>query len=130
MSCDKRKRIDYPLRELVIKASVMLVTLSIGLWCGWQDSYSSFYIATLVQAVNNLYDSSGFLEGYTKTITIFQLIAFVGALVAAILSIIHFTDGGNIVDTQQCVIGITLALSIPILHFVIEIYSMIRQNRY
>lgn len=130
MSIKKRKNIVWSLQELVIKIAVMAVTICIGLWCGWTDSYSAFYIAVLVQSINNLYDSSAFLGGYTKFITIFQLLAFMGALGAAILSIIHFTSHGSIVDTPSFVIGITIALSIPVIHFGIEIYSMIRQNRY
>jgi hypothetical protein len=120
----------WSLREAIFKIAVMTVTVSIGLWCGWTDSYSSFYIAVLVQSINNLYDSSAFFAGYTRFITTFQLIAFVGALISAILSIIHFTKYGSIVDNLECVIGIVIALSIPIVHFGIEVYSMIRQDRY
>lgn len=130
MSTKKRKNIVWSLREFVIKIAVMSITLSIGLWCGWTDSYSAFYIAVLVQAINNLYDASAFLSGYTKFVTIFQLLAFVGALGSAILSIVHFTSRGSVVDTLEFVIGITIALSIPIVHFGIEVYSMLRQNRY
>jgi hypothetical protein len=130
MSTKKRKNMTWSLREAVFKIAIMTVTVSIGLWCGWSDSYSSFYIAVLVQSINNLYDSSAFFAGYTKFITTFQLIAFVGALISAILSIIHFTKYGSIVDNLECVIGIAIALSIPIVHFGIEVYSMIRQDRY
>lgn len=130
MSSNTRKNIEWSLREVALKIAVMTVTIGIGLWCGWADSYSSFYIAVLVQSVNNLYDSSAFLGGYNKVITIFQLLAFGGALVSFILAIVHFTSKGSIVDTQKFVIGIVIALSIPIIHFGIEIYGMIRQNRY
>lgn len=130
MSSKKRKNIGWTLRELMIKIAVMLVTIGVGLWCGWIDSYSAFYIAVLVQAVNNLYDSSAFLGGYTKFITVFQMLAFLGALGSAILAIVHFTNGGNIVDSRNFVIVIIIALSIPILHFGIEVYSMLRNNQY
>lgn len=130
MSTKKRKNIVWSLREFAIKIAVMSVTISIGLWCGWTDSYSAFYIAVLVQSINNLYDSSAFLEGYSKFVTIFQLLAFIGALGSAILSIIHFTSQGSVVDTPKFVIGIAIALSVPMVHFGIEVYSMIRQNRF
>lgn len=130
MSTKKRKNIVWSLREFAIKIAVMSVTISIGLWCGWTDSYSAFYIAVLVQSINNLYDSSAFLEGYSKFVTIFQLLAFIGALGSAILSIIHFTSHGSVVDTPKFVIGIAIALSVPMVHFGIEVYSMIRQNRF
>ncbi len=130
MSTKKRKNIVWSLREFVIKIAVMAVTISIGLWCGWTDSYSAFYIAVLVQAINNLYDSSAFLGGYTKFVTVFQLLAFLGALASAILSIVHFTSKGNVVDTPGFVITIIAALSIPVVHFGIEVYSLIRQDRY
>ncbi len=130
MSTKKRKNIIWSLREFMIKIAVMAVTISIGLWCGWTDSYSSFYIAVLVQSINNLHDSSVFLGGYTKFVTIFQLLAFIGALGSAILAIVHFTSQGSVVDTPKFVIGITIALSVPLVHFGIEVFSMIRQNRY
>lgn len=126
----KRKNIGWTLQELMLKIAVMTITISIGLWCGWIDSYGAFYIAVLVQSVNNLYDSSAFFKGYTKFITIFQVLAFIGALGSLILSIVHFTNKGSVVDTQEFVIGIVAALSIPVIHFGIEVYSMIRQNRY
>ena len=126
----KRRNIGWTLRELMIKIAVMLVTIGIGLWCGWIDSYGSFYVAVLVQAVNNIYDSSGFLEGYTRFITIFQVISFLGAVLSAILAIVHFTTGGSIVDSIIFVIGIVLMLSVPLLHFGIEAYCMIRENQY
>lgn len=130
MLTKKRKNIGWSLRELVIKIAVMAVTICIGLWCGWTDSYGAFYIAVLVQAINNLYDASAFFGGYTKFITIFQLIAFFGALGSAILSIVHFTSQGNIVDKPQFVLAIVIALTIPLVHFGLEVYSMLRQDRY
>lgn len=114
----------------MFKIAVMVLTISIGLWCGWIDSYSAFYIAVLVQAVNNLYDASTFLKGYTKFITIFQALAFIGALGSSAVAIVHFTSKGSVVDAQEFVIGIVIALSIPVIHFGIEVYSMIRQDRY
>ena len=126
----KRKNIGWTLREFMVKIAVMIITVAIGLWCGWSDSYSAFYIAVLVQAVNNLYDSSAFLGGYTRFVTVFQIMAFLGALGSAVLAIVHFTSRGSVVDSRGFVIGIAIALSIPIVHFGIEVYSMIRDDRY
>ena len=130
MPTRRRKNIGWTLRELMAKLAVMGITICIGLWCGWIDSYNSFYIAVLVQAVNNLYDSCSFLSGYTRFITIFQTISFLGALVSAILAILHFTSSGSVFDSKFFVIGIVTALTIPVLHFGIEVYSMIRNDRY
>ena len=130
MSTKKRKNIGWTLREFMVKIAVMVITISIGLWCGWIDSYSAFYIAVLVQAVNNLYDSSAFFGGYTRFVTAFQIMTFLGALGSAVLAVVHFTNGGSIVDSRNFVIGIAIALSIPILHFGIEVYSLVRHNRY
>ena len=130
MSIKKRKNIGWSLRECMIKIAVMIVTISIGLWCGGTDSYSAFYIAVLIQAVNNIYDSCAFLGGYTKFITVFQLLAFIGALGSAILSIVHFTSKGSVVDAPLFIAGAVAALSIPIVHLGIEVYSMLRQDRY
>ena len=130
MSMTKRKNIGWTLREFMVKIAVMIITVAIGLWCGLSDSYSAFYIAVLVQAVNNLYDSSAFLGGYTRFVTVFQIMAFLGALGSAVLAIVHFTSRGSVVDSRGFVIGIAIALSIPIVHFGIEVYSLVRNNRY
>ena len=130
MSTNKRENIGWTLRELLMKIAVMSVTIVIGLWCGWNDSYSSFYVAVLVQAVNNIYDSSAFLEGYTRYITIFQVISFLGAMVSAIIAVIYFASGGTVVITLCWVIGIVIMLSIPVVHFGVEVYCLLRDNRY
>lgn len=112
------------------KCTVMLITVGIGLWCGWHDSYSSFYIAALVQAVNNAYESFPFLSGYNKSITGFYLLSILGSVVSFIISIIHFTPDGTCVDNIRFVIGITMLLCIPIVHLGIEIYDMWRKGQF
>lgn len=126
----QRKNMPFTLQQYAIKLSVMACTIGIGLWCGWHDSFSAFYIASLVQAISNMNDSFDFLKGYNKFITIFQFLAFIGALVTAVLSIIHFAPGGKLVDTEQFLVLISVCLSIPVLHFVIEAYLMIRNDLY
>ncbi len=131
MSIKKRKRnMPFTLQQYAVKLAVMFCTIGIGLWCGWHDSFSAFYIASFVQAISNMYDSFEFLKGYNKFITIFQFLAFFGALATAILSIIHFAPGGNFVDTKICLVLISVCLSIPVLHFVIEAFLMIRNDLY
>lgn len=126
----QRKNMPFTLQQYAVKLAVMLCTIGIGLWCGWHDSFSAFYIASLVQAISNMYDSFEFLKGYNKFITVFQFLAFIGALVTAILSIIHFAPGGNCVNTNSCLVFISVCLSIPVLHFLIEAYLMIRNDLY
>lgn len=131
MAIKKRKKnMPFTLQQYAVKLAVMCCTIAIGLWCGWNDSFSAFYIASLVQAINNMYDSFGFLKGYNKFITIFQFLAFIGALVTVILSIIHFAPGGNCVNTEIFLALISICLSIPVLHFVIEAYLIIRNDLY
>ena len=130
MSTMKRLKIGWTLKELLIKIAVMCITIAIGLWCGWTDSFGSFYIAALVQAVNNIYDACAFFGGYTKFITVFQIVAFFGAIMSAIFAIIHFTSQGSFVDSSRFVIAVCIALSIPVLHFLIEVYNMVREDQY
>lgn len=126
----KKKNIGLSLKELAIKMAVMIITIGIGLWCGWADSYSSFYIAVLVQAISNMYDSSLMLSGYTKFITTFHLFSFFGALISFILSVVHFTNKGNIVDTHFFIVIVAVALCIPLVHYGIEIYWMLKECRF
>ena len=67
-----KKPIPWSLRQLCVKVALMSITVFIGLLCGYHDSYNSFYIAVLVQAANNAYDSFGLLNGYNRFITILQ----------------------------------------------------------
>lgn len=130
MSTEKRKNVEWSLRELVVKIAVMIITVSIGLWCGYHDSYGSFYMAVFVQAVNNLYDSAMFLGGYNKFITVFHVLSFGGALISLIFAIVHCTINGSAVDTTGHVYFAVAALSLPVLHFIIEVYFIIRQGRF
>ena len=116
----KRKRnIPLSLRELIVKACFMIATVFIGLWCGLHDSYSAFYVATLVQAVNNAYDSYKFLSGYNKLITLFHILSFVAAILAGTISIVYFAGAKVGYSTFVCII--VVALSIPPLHYLVEI---------
>lgn len=125
-----RKNVPYSLRECIVKCLIMLATVSIGLWCGYHDSYDSFYIAVLIQAFNNIYDSFGFLKGYNRFITGFQLVSFCTAGLAVIASVIHFTNGGEWLDTKKLLIVISMFLCIPIVHWGIEAYLMFRNDLY
>ena len=120
----------FTLQQYAVKLLVMFFTIGIGLWCGWHDSYNAFYIASLIQAINNMYDSFYFLKGYNRFITTFEFVVFIGALITAVLSIIHFAPGGNCLDTDVFLVLITVFLSAPVLHFIIEVYLMIRYDLY
>lgn len=126
----QRKKFPFSLQESAVKFAIMCFTIAIGLWCGGHDSYGAFYIAVLVQAINNMYDSFGLLKGFNKFITSFQFATFVCALTAAILAIIHFAPGGSCVDTVTCLAVVSILLSIPVIHLGIEAYLMIRNDLY
>lgn len=126
----QRKRFPLTLQESIRKLAVMSITISIGLWCGWHDSYGAFYIAVLIQAINNMYDSFSFLKGYTKFVTFFQIATFIGALVSFIISIIHFAPGGKTVDSRGCLFFTCVFLSVPVIHYGIEISCMLRDENY
>lgn len=130
MSTNKRENIGWTLREIMVKIAVLSVTITIGLWCGWHDSYVSFYVAVLVQAINNAYDASNFFSGYKLFITVFQVISFICAIFSVIIAIIFFASGETVFNTFGWVIGIAIALSIPLVHFGIEVYFLLRDNRY
>lgn len=126
----QRKRFPFTLQESIIKIAVMSITIAIGLWCGWHDSYGAFYIAVLIQAINNMYDSFGFLNGYNRFVTFFQMATFIGALVSFIISIIHFAPGGGVVDSRGCLFFICVFLSVPVIHYGIEISCMLHDDKY
>lgn len=105
------------LQESIVKFALSLVTISIGVWCGIQDSYSSFYIAVLIQALNNLYESFTYLNGYDKFTTVFQCCAFIGGVFVVILAIVHFSPGGSIVDSTIFAIIIVILISAPVVYY-------------
>lgn len=114
----KKKDIPWSFSQLCLKVGLIVITVSIGLWCGYNDSYSAFYIATVVQALNNAYESFGLLSGYNRFITVFQVLAFFGAVVSVVIAL--FSVSGASVNSLKFVIIITILLSIPVLHFLIE----------
>ena len=123
-----KKTIPWSLRQLCVKVALMSITVFIGLLCGYHDSYNSFYIAVLVQAANNAYDSFGLLNGYNRFITILQFLSFLGAIASIVIAILSFAGvlTGSPVQAY-IVIGM---LSVPILHFLIEIFVMIITEKY
>lgn len=129
MSRDKLQNMGWTLKQLIFKIVVMLITVGIGLWCGGKDSYTGFYVAVVVQAINNIYDASAFLENYCRFITIFQVFVLIAATISAVIAVIHF-NGGSQVDAIGFVVGIVIALSLPIIHYGIEVYRIIREDRY
>lgn len=116
------------LKEVLVSLALMSVTIAIGLWCGATDSYSSFYIAVLIQSINNMYNAAKYFDGYERRVVVVQAISFVLALASAIIAIIHFTPNGNIFDCFWAMILITIALSLPAVHLAIEAYYIIRNN--
>ena len=42
--------------EVLANFALMAITIGIGLWCGASDSYGSFYIAVLIQSINNMFN--------------------------------------------------------------------------
>ena len=123
-----KKDIPWPFRRLLVKICLMSATITIGLYCGFTDSYAAFYVAVLIQAINNAYESFELLAGYNKFITAFQAISLLGAGVSAILSILFFA--GAPLNSLEYVLGITIALSIPVLHFLIEIFVLWWSGKY
>lgn len=118
-----KKRV-WTLREALAKLAVMTLTVVIGLSVGGADSYKGFYIAALVQSINNVYDAVPYLEGYSKFVTGFQILSFLGGVASFVISIIQFTDAGAWTN-NDIIVGIVCGmLSIPIIHLGIEIIEI------
>lgn len=125
-----RNGINLSLQGIVFKMAVLTITISIGLWCGWKDSYGAFYVAVLVQAINNVYDAAYYLQsGYNKFIVVFQLFAFGGAIISFIIAIIFFT-GAEPIGSIYFMVCTVMMLSVPLIHFGIELYIMLRKGNY
>lgn len=120
----EQKKLNMTLSELVVKMSVMILTTGIGLFCGATDSYESFYIAVFMQSINNMYDSFPYLQGYTKFITTFHLLSFIGSLAMCLLSAIYFFSSVTTMESNSIVIIFSIILSVPIIFYGIEIINM------
>lgn len=123
-----KKNIPWTLPQLCVKIGLLSATTVIGLWCGHKDSYSAFYVAVLVQALNNAYESFGLLGGYTRFITWFHVISFLSAVISAIIAVLFFADAA--VDNQICVWIIAGLLSVPVLHYLIETFILLVKGKY
>ena len=124
----KKKDIPWTLRQLCVKIGVMFATVTVGLWCGRRDSFSAFYVAVLVQAVNNAYESYGLMSGYNRFITGFHILSFLGAIVSAVAAVLYFA--GAAVGVPQCMYAVVVLLSVPILHFFIEAICLFVNGTY
>ena len=127
----QRRGIPFDIRECLIKFTIMVISIVIGIWISLEgESYDSFYIASLLQAINNMYDSFGFLNGYSRFTTTFHVFSFLGALLTLLLSIMHFVSNKNFMDTYFFFVFVIALLSIPILYLSIEIYVQLRYGKY
>ena len=124
----RKNDIPWTLRQLLVKICLLSATIIIGLYCGLTNSYSAFYVAVLIQAINNVYESFELLTGYNKFITAFQAISFIGAGISAILAILFFCNAH--LGCHMCVWIVAIALSIPVLHFLIESFILWQAGKY
>lgn len=124
----KKKDIPWPFRQLLVKSGLMSATIAISLYCGFTASYSAFYVAVLVQALNNGYESFELLSGYNRFITAFHTFSFLGAVASAILAVLFFS--GAPLGGLKLVSCITIALSIPVIHFLIEAFILWKSGKY
>lgn len=130
MPGDKKKSLDWSITALLVKTAVLVITIGIGLWMG-HSSYDAFYIAAFIQAVNNMYDDSAFFKEYTRWITVYHIVSFLGSLGCLIVFFVHLQGGEEIfTDTDLCMYIVAAILSLPILYLLIELYKVIREERY
>lgn len=124
----QKKDIPWSFRQLLIKILIMATSTVIGLYCGMTDSYAAFYVAALIQAINNAYESFELLAGYNRLITAFHAVSLLGAGASAILALLFFS--GAPVDCCVWVLCIAVALSIPTVHFITEACILWRSGKY
>ncbi len=130
MSTSKGKNLPWDFRGCCGKIVLMIITTVIPLWCGIHDTYGTFYLAVFLQSVNNMYDAYSFLKGFNKTITIFQAASLFGGLICVIISIIYISGYSLKLSSIWGVIICSVFLSIPILHYLIELYILYRNGKY
>ena len=128
MASRKKDWLPWPFRQLIVKAALTITTIVIGLYCGYLDSYTAFYVAVLIQALNNAYESYGLMKGYNRTITVVQTLAFLGAIVSGIIAVFSFA--GVDVNTLCHTWIVVALLSIPVVHFLIEAVCLILKEKY
>ncbi len=124
----KKKNIPWSFRQLLAKGCLTFFTIIVGMYCGVTTSSSAFYIAVLIQACNNVYESYGLLEGYNKLVTTFHTISFIGALISAMLAILFFA--GAHLTHWGIMLGVSIALVIPAAHFLFEAYILWNSGKY
>ena len=128
MASRKKDWLPWSFRQLLVKAALTTATIVIGLYCGYLDSYTAFYVAVLIQAFNNTYESYGLMKGYNRAITVFQTLAFLGAIASGIIAILSFA--GVDVNTPFYMWLVAALLSIPVVHFLIEAICLLVERRY
>ncbi|MBQ7718764.1 MAG: hypothetical protein IJT38_05635 [Clostridia bacterium] len=118
------------LYECLPKFGVLLVTLIIGLACGYKDSYASFYLTVMVQSLANSYDSASYLKGYDIHITVGYVLVFIFSVIAFTIAVLHFTAFGKMCDNKIFVIIIGIILSAPLVISCVQAYLLIKNKQY
>jgi len=129
----KSSSVSISLKESAVRIGTDILTIVIGLLCGFFNSYTAFYIAVLVQAVNNGYEAGSSLEGYDKFNTFFFFISFLSSLAAFVSSVCYFAlpqQFGSLLSGIPAVIIMASMLSIPVLHMLVDVFIRIAQGNY
>lgn len=118
------------LKKDVAKASMLLVSLVIGLLCG--DTLDAFYIAVLVQSLSNAYDSFEYIGDSSRLITGAYVITLLGAVLSFICAVLHFSPNQMtaFVNEKWVVVGVCVFLAIPFIIVAIKVFVTIRNGEY
>lgn len=115
--------LSIPLKELVAKLGTVVLTIIVGLLCGYYASFAAFYVAAMIQAVNNGYDAVVSMNrgGFH---TFMHLLTFLGSLAVFIMAVSYFAIGvlGKYLGTERAALVAACLLGIPALHMLVEVF--------
>lgn len=118
------------LKECLVRFGLWAVTLIVGLACGLVSSYGAFYVTVLVQSLNSFYDAAGYLGGYSRAVTVANIISAIGNVLTFICSVLYFTELGTYFAKTWVVVIINVVLSIPVIIACVQMILLIKNNRY
>ena len=129
METTQRQSYMGSLKDCTMKLILLVISIGVGIFCGINDSPSAMYVTVLLQGVSNIHDSFQYLSGYSRFITIKELLVIIAATISILFAIFHFSEW-TFSTTKTAYIIVALCISLPVISVLSEIWRLLRNNNF
>ena len=93
------------------------------------DTPSAMYVTVLLQGVSNIHDSFPYLSGYSRFITIKELLVIMAATISILFAVFHFSNW-TFSESDTAFTIVALCISLPVVSVLSEIWRLLRNNNF